>query len=100
MCPEHLSVYQLGNFEIYVKEEAVLNAVNNNKTMKDLWQAVERKLIVDSKLGQVKGLQEEVSKQERYYMRVIETWSGHKKADVDTQLYFQVCANVCMDAAS
>ena len=99
-CPVHLSIYQLGNFEIYGKEESVLNSINTNKTMSDMWLAVERRLQAEHKLGQVKGLQEEVSKQERYYMRVIETWSGHKKADVDTQLSLHVCANVCMDAAS
>ena len=54
-----------------------------SRDMRVMWGKVEANLIKARKLGEVPAERDEVVKSEKYYLRVIECWDGHKKQDVE-----------------
>ena len=80
-CAECLSVYMKGNFEVFGTPLEVTTRISKQKHVRELWSRVEKKL--GDKLGQVQQVSDEVKQAERYYVRCIETYTGHKKAEVE-----------------
>ena len=85
-CNNHTSIYIAGNFEIFGTPTEMLAQHSKRQDIREMWAQVEKRLAQQGMLGKVEDVKEEVYKHEKYYMRVVESWDGRKKSDVELLL--------------